>query len=49
MTITATDDSAYTGNREVTVKRSLRRTTAGVDGPDDVTLTITDDDARSRW
>ncbi len=45
MTITATDDSAYTGNREVTVSGSAENT-AGVDGPDDVTLTITDDDAK---
>ncbi len=45
VTITATDDSAYTGNREVTVSGSAENT-AGVDGPDDVTLTITDDDAK---
>ena len=47
VTITATDDSAYTGNKEVTVSGSAQNT-AGVDGPDDVTLTITDDEARSR-
>ena len=45
VTITATDDSAYTGNREVTVSGSAENT-AGVDGPDDVTLTITDDEAK---
>ena len=46
VTITATDDSAYTGNREVTVSGSAQNT-AGVDGPDDVTLTITDDEVRA--
>ena len=47
VTITATDDSAYTGNREVTVSGSAENT-AGVDGPDDVTLTITDDDTKPK-
>ncbi len=45
--ITATDDSTYTGNREVTVKGAATNS-VGVDGPDDVTLTITDDDTKPK-
>ena len=46
VTITATNgDSVYTGNREVTVQGTASNT-VGVDGPDDVTLTITDDDTK---
>ena len=43
MTITAVDNSTYTGNRRVTVSGSATNET-GVTDPDDVTLTITEDD-----
>ena len=45
VTITAADDSAYSGDRQVAVQGSAVNT-AGVDGPDDVTLSITEDDAK---
>ncbi len=47
VTVTASDDSTYTGKRTVTV-RGEAANTAGVDGPDDLTLTITDDDRDTR-
>ena len=43
VTITAVDNSTYTGNRQVTVSGSATNET-GVTDPDDVTLTITEDD-----
>ncbi len=43
VTIAASDDSTYTGKRTVTVSGAASNT-AGVDGPDDLTLTITDDE-----
>ena len=43
VTITAVDNSTYTGNRRVTVSCSATNET-GVTDPDDVTLTITEDD-----
>ena len=44
VTITGTDDSAYTGSREVTVSGAASNS-VGVDGPEDVTLTVTDDES----
>ncbi len=43
VTITAADDTAETADREVTVSGSVSAT--GIAGPEDVTLTILDDDA----
>ena len=43
VTITAVDDNDYTGNREVTVSGSASNE-VGVTDPDDVRLTITEDD-----
>ena len=43
VTITAADDTVETADREVTVSGSVSAT--GIAGPDDVTLTILDDDA----
>ena len=43
VTLTAADDTAETADREVTVSGSV--SAAGIAGPDDVTLTILDDDA----
>ena len=43
VTLTAADDTAETADREVTVSGSVSAT--GIAGPDDVTLTILDDDA----
>ena len=43
VTITAVNDDAYTGNRTVAVSGTAVNS-AGITDPDDVTLTITDDD-----
>ena len=45
VTITAVDNSTYTGNREVTVSGSAAND-VGVTNPDDVTLTITEDEVK---
>ena len=43
VTLTAADDTAETADREITVSGSV--SAAGIAGPDDVTLTVLDDDA----
>ena len=43
VTITAVNDDAYTGNRTVAVSGTAVNS-VGITDPDDVTLTITDDD-----
>ncbi len=44
VTITAVDDDVYTGNKTVAVKGGVNH--AGVDTPDDATLTIRDDEVK---
>ena len=44
VTITANDNDVDSPNNEVTVSGTVESSNAGVDNPDDVTLTITDDE-----